>query len=691
MNTLGMRRWWALGALALDLLAVGLDLTVLNLALPTLATDLHASNAQLQWFVDAYGLVLAAMLLPAGLLGDRFGRKKLLLGALALFGVASLSCAYATTAGALIASRAVLGLGGAFLMPLSMSVLTVLFSPQERPRAIAVWVAANAVSWPIGPILGGWLLDNYWWGSVFLINVPVTIIGLLAVAALLPESRSSERPRVDFIGVLLSSAGLVGLTYGAIEAGQKGWGNPVVAASLAAGALLLVAFVLAQRGIALRPEGQRLLPIIGGLLVGSKVAERLARRAGAKITVAIGFVLLAAGLATGAASGVHSGYGFAATWVSIIGLGIGFTLPTAMDAALSALSPERSGVGSGVIQALRQVGGTIGVAVLGTVLSSAYHARLDLAGLPAQAASAVRDSVSAGVAVAHQLGSAALLDSVRAASVHGMDVMLLVCGGIALLGIVLTITFLPRRAATVETTPSEPAIATSEEEVGVCGDCGDRETRARSPRARAARTKESQNQGRDPPARPAPVPRTGLRRHHRGTDRRRSGGLAEHVLPLLPNQGRRGARRRPRPAHDRGIPSPTTRPAPHPRPAKLDPRGLRPPLRRRVDPGAATAPADPHRPRTPCPHPGGNHQLPPGGRQSRRRTGRPPPRRPRSPHLLRRAHGRRPRHHAQLDREPHHRLLHRARRRPRPPRSRPAAVGPMGHPVRVSASTASSS
>src|SRR6266571_1855632 len=372
MNMLGMRRWWALGALALALLAVGLDLTVLNLALPTLATDLHASNAQLQWFVDAYSLVLAAMLLPAGLLGDRFGRKKLLLGALALFGVASLSCAYATTAGALIASRAVLGLGGAFLMPLSMSVLTVLFSPQERPRAIAVWVAANAVSWPIGP--------------------------------------------------LLSSAGLVGLTYGAIEAGQKGWGNPVVAASLAAGALLLVAFVLAQRGIALRPEGQplvdlslfrppsfpwgtvlatlvsfalfgvlfavpqyfqavggttamgsglRLLPIIGGLLVGSQVAERLARRAGAKITVAIGFVLLAAGLATGAASGVHSGYGFAATWVSIIGLGIGFTLPTAMDAALSALSPERSGVGSGVIQALRQVGGTIGVAVLGTVLSSA--------------------------------------------------------------------------------------------------------------------------------------------------------------------------------------------------------------------------------------------------------------------------------------------------------------------------------
>ncbi|HEX9342479.1 MAG TPA: MFS transporter [Actinomycetota bacterium] len=513
MISLGSRRWWALGALALALLAVGLDLTVLNLALPTLATDLHASNAQLQWFIDAYTLVLAAMLLPAGLLGDRYGRKKLLVGALALFGVASLGCAYATSAGGLIAARAVLGLGGAFLIPLSMAVLPVLFTAEERPKAIAVWVAANAVSWPIGPILGGWLLDNYWWGSVFLINVPVTVVGLIAVAVLLPESRSIHRPRLDITGVLISSAGLVGLTYGAIEAGQHGWGSPAAAASLIAGVLLLVVFILVQRRISQRPEGQplidlslfrsasftwgttlatlvsfalfgvlfavpqyfqavggttamgaglRLLPIIGGLLVGSQVAERLARRAGAKVTVATGFVLLAAGLATGAASGVHSGYGFAATWVSIVGIGMGFTLPTSMDAALSALSPERSGTGSGVIQALRQVGGTIGVAVLGTVLSSAYHARLDLTGLPTQAASAVRDSVSAGVAVAHQLGSTPLLDSVRAAFAHGMDVMLLACGGIALLGIVLTLAFLPRRAlvpaadAAATTSQSEP-------------------------------------------------------------------------------------------------------------------------------------------------------------------------------------------------------------------------------------------
>lgn len=508
MISLGARRWWALGALALALLAVGLDLTVLNLALPTLATDLHASNAQLQWFVDAYTLVLAAMLLPAGLLGDRFGRKRLLLLALAVFGAASLACAYATSAGALIAARAALGLGGAFLIPLSMSVLTVLFTPEERPRAVAVWVAANALSWPIGPILGGWLLDTYWWGSVFLVNVPVTVIGLSAVAALLPESRGAERPRLDLAGVALSSAGLVGVTYGAIDAGQHGWGSPAVAASLLAGALLLAAFGWLQRRLGQRAagwplvdlslfrsgsftwgtvlatlvsfalfgvlfavpqyfqavtgasamgSGLRLLPVIGGLLVGSQVAERLARRAGAKHTVALGFVLLAAGFAAGATTGLHSGYSLAAAWIALVGVGTGFALPTAMDAALSALAPERSGVGSGVIQALRQVGGTLGVAVLGTVLSSAYHARLELTGLPAQAAGAVRDSVAAGVALAQRLGSAALLGSVRAAWVHGMDVMLLACGGSALLGIVLTVAFLPRRAAAAAAPGTPPA------------------------------------------------------------------------------------------------------------------------------------------------------------------------------------------------------------------------------------------
>ena len=174
----GQRRWWALGALAISVLVVGLDLFVLSLALPTLAVDLHASTGDLQWFVDAYSLVLAAALLPAGLLGDRIGRKKLLMCALGLFGIASLACSYSTSTGELIAARAVLGLAAAVILPLALAVLPVMFTPEERPKAIGIVGGATFLGYPLGPILGGWLLDHYWWGSVFLINVPIAAIAL---------------------------------------------------------------------------------------------------------------------------------------------------------------------------------------------------------------------------------------------------------------------------------------------------------------------------------------------------------------------------------------------------------------------------------------------------------------------------------------------------------------------------------
>src|ERR1700740_3329471 len=203
----GARKWWALIAIAASVLVVGLDLTVLNLALPTIANDLHASTSDLQWFSDAYSLVLAGAMLPAGLLGDRLGRKKVLLVALVLFGASSAACAYAGSTGELIAARAVLGIGAAGIFPLSLSVIPVLFAPEERQRAIALMASATFISFPIGPIVGGYLLDHFWWGSVFLINVPVVVLAVIAVAVLLPESRSAERPRIDVLGVILSSAG----------------------------------------------------------------------------------------------------------------------------------------------------------------------------------------------------------------------------------------------------------------------------------------------------------------------------------------------------------------------------------------------------------------------------------------------------------------------------------------------------
>jgi DHA2 family multidrug resistance protein-like MFS transporter len=194
-SNLGSRRWWALGALTLAVLAVGLDATVLSVALPTLATALHASESDLQWFSSGYLLVLAAALLPAGLLGDRYGRKKVLLLSLALFGAGSAACAYAPSAGAFIAARMVLGLAGAGIIVMALSALTVLFTEEERPRAVGIWGAANFLALPLGPILGGWLLTHYWWGWVFLLNVPVALVGLVAAFALVPESRSGWPPQ----------------------------------------------------------------------------------------------------------------------------------------------------------------------------------------------------------------------------------------------------------------------------------------------------------------------------------------------------------------------------------------------------------------------------------------------------------------------------------------------------------------
>src|SRR6185312_15123739 len=252
---------------------------------------------------NAYLLVLAAVLLPAGMLGDRFGRKKLLLGALFVFGAASAACAWADSTGQLIAARTVLGLGAAVLMPLSGAVLTVLFDDRERSKALSVWLTASALGIPLGPLLGGWLLDNFWWGSVFLINVPLVAVALLAVTLWVPESHGDRTRRFDPLGVLLSAAGLVAVTYGIIEAGDRGWGDARSLGTIIGGVVLLIAFVGWQRrnpaalvdlgllfalpqyysavgGHDAFGSGLRLLPVIGGLLIGARTAERVASRIG---------------------------------------------------------------------------------------------------------------------------------------------------------------------------------------------------------------------------------------------------------------------------------------------------------------------------------------------------------------------------------------------------------------------------
>jgi MFS transporter, DHA2 family, multidrug resistance protein len=490
-------KWWALGAVQLAVLAVGLDITVLSVALPTLAGALHASESDLQWFSSGYTLVLAAAMLPAGLLGDRWGRKRAMLLALALFGAGSIACAYAPSAGAFLAARLALGLAGAGVIVMAVSALTVLFDEEERPRAVAVWAGANFLAMPIGPILGGWLLSHFWWGWVFLINVPVAVVGLVVAFALVPESRAAERPGLDLVGVATSSAGLVGLTYGLIEAGQSGWASAAAIVPMTGGLLLLVGFTLWERRLARLPGGRplldlvlfrsaaftwgvllvtigtlalvgvlftmpqyfqgvvgtdamgsglRLLPLIAGFVVGLAPAERFARAVGAKIPVAAGLAVLAASMAVGATTGVGSGGGFVAAWMAAAGVGFGLMFATAASAALSELSAERSGIGSAMMQALKNVGAPLGAAILGSALSSAYLASLRLGGVPPAAAAAARGSVFGGIGAARELRSPALLDSVRAAFVHGMDASLLASAGIAVAGIALTLAFLPGRA-----------------------------------------------------------------------------------------------------------------------------------------------------------------------------------------------------------------------------------------------------
>jgi EmrB/QacA subfamily drug resistance transporter len=501
MKDVGTRRWWVLGAIVLAMLAIGLDATVLSVALPTLADSLHASTVQLQWFVAAYTLVLAVALLPGGLLGDRYGRRRMLLIALAIFGLGSVACAYAGSANAFIAARVLAGVGAAFAVPLSLSVITVLFSEEERPRAVGVWAAANFLALPIGPILGGWLLTHYWWGWVFLINIPVVLLGMAAVVVLMPESRSAERPGMDPLGVLASSAGLGALTYGIIQAGQNGWGDAAALVAMAGGLIVLVAFWLWEARLGRRPGGQplvdlglfrspaftwgtilagvgifamvgvlftapqyfqailgtdamgsgvRLLPLIGGVVVGAGGADRIASRVGAKMAVAGGFAVLAAALAVGATTSVTSGYLFIGAWTAVVGAGMGVALATAASAALGELSPERAGVGSAVMQTVQKIGAPFGAAILGSVLNAGYRSHLNLAGLPGPAAHAARDSVFAAIVLAGKLRSPSLLDSARTSFVYGMDVMLMVCGGVTVAGIVLALLFLPRRKGAPE-------------------------------------------------------------------------------------------------------------------------------------------------------------------------------------------------------------------------------------------------
>lgn len=420
MATEDRRRWWALGGIVAAALTVGFDVTILNVALPTIAEELSVGTGGLQWIVNAYVLVLAGTMLTFGALADRYGRKRLILIGLGLFALASVAAAWADTPAVVIAARAVMGIGGAIIIPVAFAVIPSMFREAERARAVSLVVMGTALGLPLGPLLGGWLLDNFWWGSIFLINVPMAGLAITVIAVLLPESRDPAPRRPDLPGGLLSTAGLVALVYGVVEAPARGWTDPLVLAAVAGGAVLLAAFVrwelrtpdpmidlrlfgrplflwgslagvLVSFGLLgmlfVIPQylqlvaghdafgtGLRLLPMIGGLVIGAPAGERLVTRFGTTVPIVGGLLVLTSGLAIGSATDTGSGYGFVAAWLAVIGVGTGMALSPAMDAVLKALPDTQAGSGTAITMTLRQVGGALGVALLGSILAQTYTA-----------------------------------------------------------------------------------------------------------------------------------------------------------------------------------------------------------------------------------------------------------------------------------------------------------------------------
>ncbi|HEX4218532.1 MAG TPA: MFS transporter, partial [Acidimicrobiales bacterium] len=374
------RRWMALGVMSFTVLLISLDQTVLNVALPTLVKDLHPSSGGLQWIADAYTLTNAVLLVFGGALGDRYGRRRIFLVGVVIFGGGSLACAMVHSTGPLIFARAVMGLGAAFLMPATLSILASMFTGQERARAIGIWAGVGGIGTAAGPLLGGWLLQHFWWGSVFLINVPIAVLALLGGVFFTVESRAEVRPSLDPVGVVLSSAGLTALTYGLIVAPTKHWGSTTVIGCFALAAILLVAFVvwdgrrenplvdlhlfanrtfssalgavtavffalfgvsylLSQyiqfvQGVSAFGVGLRFLPLAAGTLLTSNIAARLTHRFGLRRVLIVGMLLVTAGLACFTTVTTQSGFIIVGIAFGCIGLGMGLVIAPASNAII---------------------------------------------------------------------------------------------------------------------------------------------------------------------------------------------------------------------------------------------------------------------------------------------------------------------------------------------------------------------
>ena len=453
------RRWFLLGIMCLSLVMVVMSVSGLNVALPSIQRDLDASASALQWIVDAYALVFASLLLPAGALGDRFGRKRALLFGLVVFASGSVVGGIATGTAQVIAGRVITGVGAAFVMPATLSLLTTIFPPHERRKAIAMWAGFAGAGGALGPIVSGALLEGFWWGSALLVNVPIVAGVLAAVWVFSPSSRDPGTTPLDPIGALLSLIGLGTLVFGIIEGPERGWSDLLVVTSFAMAGVSLASFVAWERqaahpmlplnlfrdrrmsvgsgvvtvaffvmfglfflftlylqfvrGYSPLRAGLSTLPLALALVGIAPRSAALAERLGTGRVMAGGFVLVAAGFAVMAMVGPGTPYLVLAAALVLLGAGMSLTAAPATGSIMSAVPPAKAGVGSAVNDTTREVGGALGIAVLGSIGSAVYRSGVDLEGLslPGPLAEAARESVGAARVIAEGLPGGAELAS----------------------------------------------------------------------------------------------------------------------------------------------------------------------------------------------------------------------------------------------------------------------------------------
>jgi EmrB/QacA subfamily drug resistance transporter len=504
------RRWKTLAVLSLSLVIIGLDNTILNVALPTLQEEFDASPSKLQWMVDSYLLVFAGLLLVFGTLGDRFGRKLALQAGVSIFGLASLGALIADSADEVIAVRAAMGVGAALIMPATLSIIANVFSGEERGKAIAIWAALAAVGIGLGPLAGGLLLEWFSWSSVFLVNVPFAVVALLLGIRYVPESRDPRPGSFDLLGAALSTVGFSVLVFAIIEAPEQGWLSGTTLGSLTASVALLGAFLWWERrtaepmldlgffrsasfsvgtaavsvaffallgaifaltqylqfahGYSAIEAGAIMSPLAFGLMMGAGSSSKAVRRLGISRVVAAGLSGLAILLALTTLFQPDTGEFVLVAWFFGLALAMGWIMAPATDSVVGAVAPAKSGVASATNTVARMVSGALGVAVIGSLVSSLYSSDVDgsLGGLPPEAQAAAEDSIGAASAIATQLppdAASGVLATTGEAFTQAMGVGLLIGAVLAALAAVVVVRFLPAREHAAEPNALETPVS----------------------------------------------------------------------------------------------------------------------------------------------------------------------------------------------------------------------------------------